>query len=63
MTRSSVRTESPAVLLQAAAEVAQYAAKIAMQWYRTDVSVEIKGDGSPVTIVTTRLETETAWSA
>ena len=37
-------------LLQAAAEVAQYAASIAMRWYRTEVSVEIKGDGSPVTI-------------
>ena len=30
--------------------MAQYAAAIAMQWYRTDVHVEIKGDGSPVTI-------------
>ena len=44
------RIESPALLLQAAAEVAEYAAGIAMKWYRTDVNVEIKGDGSPVTI-------------
>ncbi len=42
--------ESPALLLQAASELAQYAAGIAMRWYRTDVNVEIKGDGSPVTI-------------
>src|SRR6187399_487420 len=37
-------------LLQAVAEVAQLAARKAMHWYRTDVDVETKGDGSPVTI-------------
>lgn len=42
--------ESQSLLLQAAAEVAEYAAGIAMQWYRTDVDVETKGDGSPVTV-------------
>ena len=48
-------TGSPASLLQAAAEVADLAARHAMQWYRTGdhragVTVETKGDGSPVTI-------------
>jgi histidinol phosphatase-like enzyme (inositol monophosphatase family) len=37
-------------LLQAAAEVARVAAAAAMRWYRQDVRVETKGDGSPVTI-------------
>lgn len=41
---------SPATLMQAAAEVAQLAANTAMRWYRDRVSVETKGDGSPVTI-------------
>lgn len=58
------RTDSAAVLLQAAAEVAQYAASIAMQWYRTDVNVEIKGDGSPVTIADREAERAArAWLA
>lgn len=57
-------SESPAVLLQAAAEVAQYAAAIAMQWYRTDMSVEMKGDGSPVTIADREAERAArAWLA
>jgi fructose-1,6-bisphosphatase/inositol monophosphatase family enzyme len=64
MTHSPSRRESPAVLLQAAAEVAQYAAAIAMQWYRTDVNVEIKGDGSPVTIADREAERAArAWLA
>ena len=64
MTRSPSRTETPAMLLQAAAEVAQYAAAIAMRWYRTDVSVEIKGDGSPVTIADREAERAArAWLA
>ncbi|HEY0929802.1 MAG TPA: histidinol-phosphatase [Gemmatimonas sp.] len=41
---------TPASLMQAAAEVAQVAANTAMRWYRDGVAVEIKGDGSPVTI-------------
>lgn len=42
--------ESQSTLLQAAADVAEYAAGVAMRWYHTNVQVEIKGDGSPVTI-------------
>ena len=42
--------ETPSLLMQAAADVAQLAARTAMQWYRTGVAVETKGDGSPVTI-------------
>jgi histidinol phosphatase-like enzyme (inositol monophosphatase family) len=38
------------LLLQAAAEVAQIAARTAMQWYGKRIEVETKGDGSPVTI-------------
>lgn len=41
---------APSQLLHAAAEVAQLAGRKAMQWYRTGVDVETKGDGSPVTI-------------
>lgn len=37
-------------LLEAAGELATFAANFAMQHYRADVQVEIKGDGSPVTI-------------
>ncbi|HYW30444.1 MAG TPA: histidinol-phosphatase [Gemmatimonas sp.] len=37
-------------LLQAASEVAELAAKVAMGWYRSSYAVETKGDGSPVTI-------------
>lgn len=42
--------ESLGTLLQAAADVAEYAASVAMRWYHTNVQVETKGDGSPVTI-------------
>ncbi|WP_309669593.1 histidinol-phosphatase [Gemmatimonas sp.] len=64
MTHVTTHAESPAVLLQAAAEVAEYAAAIAMQWYRTDVNVEIKGDGSPVTIADREAERAArAWLA
>lgn len=41
---------APSLLLEAATEVASLAARKAMQWYHTGVAVEIKGDGSPVTI-------------
>ncbi len=41
---------SQSLLLEATAEVAQLAARTAMQWYRRGVDVELKGDGSPVTI-------------
>lgn len=47
MSRSAA---SPASLLQAATDVAELAARTAMQWYRTGITVETKGDGSPVTI-------------
>jgi len=41
---------APSVLLEAAAEVAALAARTAMRWYRGVVQVEVKGDGSPVTV-------------
>ncbi len=41
---------APQTLMQAAAEVAQFAASIAMRWYGGTVDVERKDDGSPVTI-------------
>ena len=57
-----MNTSPPSQLLQAAAEVAQLAAKVAMQWYRTGVDVEIKSDGSPVTIADREAErTARAW--
>lgn len=43
-------TPPPSLLLEAVAEVASLAARTAMQWYRQGFDVEIKGDGSPVTI-------------
>lgn len=55
-------TESPNLLMQAAAEVARFAADIAMGWYRTGVAVETKGDGSPVTIADREAERQArAW--
>jgi len=49
-------------LLQAAAEVAEFAAGVAMQWYRTGLQVETKGDGSPVTIADREAERQArAW--
>ena len=44
------QASTPATLMQAAAEVAALAARTAMRWYRTDIAVETKGDGSPVTM-------------
>ena len=41
---------APSLLLEAAAEVAELAARTAMRWYRGSVDVETKGDGSPVTM-------------
>lgn len=43
-------SESLEVLMQAAHEAAQLAGTFAMQHYRTGVAVEIKDDGSPVTL-------------
>ena len=40
----------PSLLLEAVTEVSALAARTAMQWYRKGFDVEIKGDGSPVTI-------------
>jgi histidinol-phosphatase len=55
---------APSTLLHAAAELAEYAAGIAMRWYRTGVSVEFKGDGSPVTIADREAERAArAWLA
>jgi histidinol-phosphatase len=55
---------SPAQLLQATSELAQHAAATAMRYYRTGVGVEIKGDGSPVTIADrTAEQAARAWVA
>lgn len=43
-------TETPEQLMQAAADVARFASSVAMRWYRSELAVEAKGDGSPVTI-------------
>jgi len=43
-------TPPTSLLLEAVADVAALAARTAMQWYRQGFDVEIKGDGSPVTI-------------
>jgi len=55
---------NPSTLLQAASDVAQLAAGVAMQWYRGPVNVETKGDGSPVTIADREAELAArAWIA
>ena len=41
---------APAVLLQAAAELAREAGAVALRYYRSGLDVETKGDGSPVTL-------------
>jgi histidinol-phosphatase len=38
------------ILLEAAGELAQHSASVAMQHYRRALDVELKGDGSPVTV-------------
>jgi len=43
-------SESTGTLLHAVTEVAELAARTAMGWYRRSLQVEIKSDGSPVTI-------------
>lgn len=48
-TRRALR-QSQSTILQATAEVAQLAARTAMQWYQRTLDVESKADGSPVTI-------------
>ena len=51
-------------LLHAVAEVAELAAGTAMRWFGTGVDVELKGDGSPVTIADrTAEEVARAWIA
>lgn len=47
----------PRVLLDAVREVAQLAAQVAMAQYRTALAVELKGDGSPVTVADRAAET------
>ncbi len=42
--------ESPAVLMEAALEVARIASLVAMRYYKKTLDVEIKHDGSPVTL-------------
>ena len=55
---------APSILLEAAADVAELAARVAMRWYRDGVQVEIKGDGSPVTIADREAErTAREWIA
>ncbi|MHB8837326.1 MAG: histidinol-phosphatase [Gemmatimonadaceae bacterium] len=43
-------TLSPAVLMEAALEVARLASLVALRYYKQDLVVEAKGDGSPVTL-------------
>ena len=58
---SAERLES---LLGAVAEVSQLAAGTAMQWFGKGVTVEVKGDGSPVTVADrTAEEVARAWIA
>ncbi|MDX2183382.1 MAG: inositol monophosphatase family protein [Gemmatimonadaceae bacterium] len=45
------------VLLDAVRDVAQMAARVAMAQYRTALTVELKGDGSPVTVADRAAET------
>lgn len=59
---SAVNAVSASTLLQAAAEVAEFAASVAMRWYRQSFDVDVKGDGSPVTIADRTAEEEArAW--
>ncbi len=52
------------MLLHAAAELAELTAATAMRWYRQSIPVDIKGDGSPVTIADRESErTARAWLA
>jgi histidinol phosphatase-like enzyme (inositol monophosphatase family) len=41
---------SPAVLMEAALEVARLASLVALRYYKQDLIIEAKGDGSPVTL-------------
>lgn len=43
-------TPSPRVLMDAALEVARLASLVALRYYKQDLVVEAKGDGSPVTL-------------
>jgi len=55
---------SQGLLLEAAEELARHAAGVAMRWYRRDVAVDTKGDGSPVTIADREAEQAArAWLA
>ena len=59
-----MRTEHNATLLQAVAEVARLTGQVALGHYRRGVAVEIKGDGSPVTIADRAAEeTARGWIA
>lgn len=55
---------APSLLLEAAGALATLAAGVAMRWYRRDVDVETKADGSPVTIADRSAEAAArAWLA
>ena len=55
-------SESLATLMQAAAEVARLAGDTAAGYFRTDVAVDVKADGSPVTVADrTAEERARAW--
>ena len=41
---------SPCVLMEAALEVARLSSLVALRYYKQDIAVETKGDGSPVTL-------------
>jgi histidinol-phosphatase len=41
---------APSVLMEAALEVSRLASLVALRYYKQDLAVEIKGDGSPVTL-------------
>ena len=43
-------TQTPAVLMEAALEVARLASLVALRYYKQALTVETKGDGSPVTL-------------
>lgn len=55
---------TPGILLEATEALARHAAAVAMRWYRRDVTVDTKGDGSPVTIADREAEQAArAWLA
>lgn len=41
---------TPALLMEAALEVARLTSLVALRYYKQDIAIELKGDGSPVTL-------------